>query len=262
MTTDPKSSFESSEFSKEHNPPPPAYNTATDIAASACSEETLQTQIDTLRVNPEKFPLSHLSASQSPVLVPGYATSHETTLHVRVYNKAQRRVTAKDGQGSEFFNVEGPAPFSSLSWRRKVFDTAKGNAHVFDFHHHGMRLASWKAEVAGREAASFEFVKLWSLSFKDMAIKGTVHHQQGGGSGSEDVELVMRPMDKFGEYTSIMAADGAVLGIIIRRLDERLMELSEWDVRIAPGADMCLMMAFTLLRAQLSRGWRSTYFGA
>ncbi|KAI0850326.1 tubby C-terminal-like domain-containing protein [Daldinia vernicosa] len=195
-----------------------------------------------------------LQTPSPPVnILNGYVSPQQVTLNVYCHDRIFKKVTVTDSTSQPVFRVEGTSFGTSWSWRRKVFDSS--NTHLFDFRHKSVDIKNgWIIENPNGD-------KLCSLVHKSQitrshsAIDATVRTQVG-----EEVLVIMRPNDHAALATTI-SVDGAAIATIRKVEDNDVASLgtrdrSVWEVRVASGVDLSLIMILMLCRAEMCHVWR------
>ncbi|KAF3059435.1 hypothetical protein GL218_04641 [Daldinia childiae] len=195
-----------------------------------------------------------LQTPNPPVnILNSYVSQQQTTLNVYCHDRIFKKVTVTDSTGQPVFQVEGTSFGTSWSWRRKVLDSS--NTHIFDFRHKSIDIKNgWIIENPNGD-------KLCSLVHKSQitnshsAIDATVRTQAG-----EDVLVIMRPNDH-AALTTTISVDSTSIATIRKVEDNDIAPLgtrdrSVWEVRVASGVDLSLIMILMLCRAEMGHVWR------
>ncbi|KAI0390907.1 hypothetical protein F5Y17DRAFT_37068 [Xylariaceae sp. FL0594] len=196
-----------------------------------------------------------LESPNPPVnVLEGYVTQQETRLIVTCHDRVFEKVTVTDGDKKPLFRIEGTKWGTSWSWRRKAFD-ANGNNHLFDFRHESVSLKNnWVIEdPSGRKLASL--VHKSQVTSEHSAINATVRTITG-----EDVLVQMRQHDRAALMTTISTGDTPIASIqkVIDNTKARKSGVVQtvWDVRVAAGVDLSMILMLALCRAEMAHVWK------
>ncbi|KAH9904423.1 hypothetical protein F4778DRAFT_732413 [Xylariomycetidae sp. FL2044] len=198
-----------------------------------------------------------LQTPDPPVhMLSGYTSDREASFMVHCHDTFFRRVTmTSEGAAGKTFRVDGSVLGSSWSWRRKVLDGETG-AHVFSVRHRSFDLLKngWVVESPdGKRLCSLAHKT--QITSEHSAIDGTVRTVEG-----EEVLVTMRHEDSGARLTRVSVGD--VTFASIRKYEDNYMvprggrARSVWEVRVAAGVDLSLVMVMVFCRAEMSHVWR------
>ncbi|KAI0122040.1 tubby C-terminal-like domain-containing protein [Daldinia grandis] len=182
-----------------------------------------------------------------------YVSPEQATLNVYCHDRIFKSVTVTDSTGQPVFRVEGTKFGTSWSWRRKVLDSS--NTHIFDFRHKSVDIKNgWVIENPNGDKLC-SLVHKSQITHSHSAIDATVRTQAG-----EEVLVIMRPNDH-AALTTTISVDGAAIATIRKVEDNDLASLgtrdrSVWEVRVASGVDLSLILILMLCRAEMGHVWR------
>ncbi|KAI2780194.1 tubby C-terminal-like domain-containing protein [Daldinia loculata] len=182
-----------------------------------------------------------------------YVSPQQTTLNVYCHDRIFKKVTVTDSTGQPVFRVQGTSFGTSWSWRRKVLDGS--NTHIFDFRHKSVDIKNgWIIENPNGDKLC-SLVHKSQITHSHSAIDATVRTQAG-----EEVLVIMRPNDH-AALTTTISVDGTAIATIRKVEDNDIASLgtrdrSVWEVRVASGVDLSLIMILMLCRAEMGHVWR------
>ncbi|KAI1859040.1 hypothetical protein JX265_010517 [Neoarthrinium moseri] len=164
-----------------------------------------------------------------------------------------KNVTVLGKDGHPIFKVEGTAWGTSWSWRRKLIDSA--GHHVCDFRHNSFDIKNgWTVEgPSGQKIVSL--VHTAFLKKGHAAVTATVRTTAG-----EDVSVEMSPRDRAALLVTIEVG-GSTIASITKIADNRYVfgdprDRSVWNVNVAAGVDLSLVMIMAMCRAEMGHVWK------
>ncbi|RYP08987.1 hypothetical protein DL764_001555 [Monosporascus ibericus] len=187
-------------------------------------------------------------------MLTSYISEQEITFVVYCHDSTFKHVTVTDSKGQPMFHVNGTTTGTSWSWRRKVYDSSSDHV-LFDFRHHNIDIKNgWVVESpTGRKLCSL--VHKAQITTKHSAIDATVHTESG-----EQVLVLMRPNDLGALIVTISVGGTAIATIRKVEANDRVIRgkrnRSVWEVRVASGVDLSLVMVMVLCRAEMGHRLR------
>ncbi|KAI8963433.1 tubby C-terminal-like domain-containing protein [Daldinia sp. FL1419] len=182
-----------------------------------------------------------------------YVSTQHTTLNIYCHDRIFKRVTVTDSTGQTLFRVEGTSFGTSWSWRRKVLDGSDN--HIFDFRHKSIDIKNgWIIENPDGDKLC-SLVHKSQLTHSHSAVDATVRTQFG-----EEVLVIMRPNDHAALNATISVDDKAIA--TIRKVEDNDLarlgtrDRTVWEVQVASGVDLSLILILALCRAEMAHVWR------
>ncbi|OTA99140.1 hypothetical protein M426DRAFT_325388 [Hypoxylon sp. CI-4A] len=198
-----------------------------------------------------------LQAPNPPVnLLGDHVSQTEIKLIVRCHDPGFKDTTILDSAGQTIFKATGTAFGTSWSLRRKLWDSVN-DRHVFDFRHNSFDLKNgWVVESPdGQKICSLEHKT--QITSEHSNIDATVRTKAG-----EQVLVAMRQNDYSALITTVRIGDATIASIHkvednVQRFKERAhQDRSVWEVRVAPGVDLSLVMVMVLCRVEMCHVWQ------
>ena len=179
------------------------------------------------------------------------------TLQIRCHDRHFRGATVNNETGDRLFILNSKGPFMSWSLRRTLQSTS--GHHIWDLRHYRTKMKQWVVENAqGKKLCTVQDGTFIGGNFT--AADARIHSDTGYTLVS------MKSFDHAGSRTVFQVEGITIAEMLLTEnndlsfLHKRGLDRTIWDLRIAGGVDIALILALAFCRCEISHAWRRQGF--